>query len=159
MTQLGHGRIPFHTTEKRDTLLVAYVGIQMGQQPSQGISRDRTSQSGPLWRLIPYGAFGAVLPSISALATRSEGFTFTPDPNVIVGQVIYIAAAAFLSAIFPYGRSASPFRAALVGIGFPTIVGTAVGAARHAVPSLTSRGGPGEAGSLIGWAVDSFALF
>jgi hypothetical protein len=131
----------------------------MARQQSQEASGTRSNQSGPLWRLLPYGAFGAVLPSIAALATRSEGFTFTPDPNVVIGQVIYVAAAALLSAIFPYGRSATPFRAALVGIGFPAIVGSAMGAARHAIPSLTSRGGPGESGSLIGWVFNSFALF
>jgi hypothetical protein len=119
----------------------------------------KPTSGGPVWRLAPYGAFGAVLPSIAALAARSDAFSFSPELNVIMGQVIYIAAAAFLSTIFPYGRSATPFAAALVGIGFPTIVGTAVGAARHAVPSLAPRGGPGDVDSLLGWVVNSFALF
>jgi hypothetical protein len=69
----------------------------MAQQPRSGTSH----RFGPIWGLAPYGAFGAVLPSICAIASRSEAFTFTPDLNVFVGQVIYIAAAAFLSTIFP----------------------------------------------------------
>jgi hypothetical protein len=122
-------------------------------------SGGKSMSGGPIWRLAPYGGFGAVLPSIAALAARSDAFSFSPETNVIIGQVIYVAAAAFLSTIFPYGRSATPFAATLVGIGFPTIVGTAVGAARHAVPSLTARGGPGDVDSPLGWVVSSFALF
>jgi hypothetical protein len=113
-----------------------------------------------LWRLAPFGAFGAVLPAIAALASRSDGFAFSPELNVMIGQAIYVASAALLSAIFPYGSQAAPFRATLVGICFPTIVGTAFGAAKVALPALAqARGGEADGVSIVGRVVDTFALF
>jgi hypothetical protein len=112
------------------------------------------------WRLAPFGGFGAVLPAISALGLRSDAFAFTPEPKVFIGQIIYIASAALLSAIFPYGPQATPFKATLVGICFPTIVGTALGATKIALPTLTqARGGGIDGVSIVGQVVDTFALF
>jgi hypothetical protein len=123
-------------------------------------SAGRSGKREILWRLAPFGGFGAVLPAVSALASRSDAFAFTPELRILIGQIIYVASAALLSAIFPYGRQATPFRAALVGICFPTIVGTALGATKIALPALTQpRGGQGDGVSIIGWAVDTFALF
>jgi|SRR2546430_17172642 hypothetical protein len=113
-----------------------------------------------LWGLTPFGAFGAVLPAITALASRSDAFSFTPELRVLIGQIIYVCSAALLSAIFPYGRQPTPFRATLVGICFPTIVGTALGAVKAAVPTLTQgRGDEVDGISTVGWVVDTFALF
>lgn len=123
---------------------------------SMGLSEKR----GTLWHLAPFGAFGAVLPAIAGVASRSDVFAFTPELRIVIGQIIYIGSAALLSAIFPYGRQATPFKAALVGICFPTIVGTALGATKIALPALTlPRGGPVDGLSVFGWAVDTFALF
>jgi hypothetical protein len=123
-------------------------------------SATHAANQGPFWRLAPFGAFGAVLPAILALANRSDAFTFTPELNILIGQAVYVAAAALLSAIFPYGKQATPFNATLVGIGFPTIVGTALGTAKLAVPALAQvRGGQGEDFSLVARVVDTFALF
>jgi hypothetical protein len=113
----------------------------------------------PLWRLAPYGAFGAVLPAVSSLMYRSDAFAFSPEPRVIAGQALYVLAAALLSAIFPYGRHARPFNAAVVGICFPTIVGTALGAARAAVPALSRGTGGTEGWSIVHKIIDAFALF
>jgi hypothetical protein len=123
-------------------------------------STNLREKRGALWHLAPFGAFGAVLPAISALASRSDAFAFIPELRIVIGQIIYIGSAALLSTIFPYGRQATPFKATLVGICFPTIVGTALGATKIALPALTAaRGGPIDAVSVIGWAVDTFALF
>lgn len=73
------------------------------------------------WHLAPFGAFGAVLPAISGLASRSDAFAFVPELRVIIGQIIYVSSAALLSMIFPYGQQGTPFKAAMVGICFPTI--------------------------------------
>jgi hypothetical protein len=113
----------------------------------------------PVWRLAPYGAFGAVLPAVSSLMYRSDAFAFSPEPRVIIGQAIYVLAAAVLSAIFPYGGHARPFNAAAVGICFPTIVGTALGATRLAVPALSRGAGGADSWSIVRKIIDSFALF
>jgi hypothetical protein len=110
--------------------------------------------------LAPFGAFGAVLPAITALASRSDGFSLTPEARIVVAQIIYGCSAALLSAIFPYGRQPTPFRATLVGLCFPTIVGTAMGAAKAVIPNLAQvRGGEVDGFSTIGWLVDTFAIF
>jgi hypothetical protein len=114
------------------------------------------------WNLTLFGLFGAVLPSIVAVANRTDGFAFNPEPRVLVAQALYLASAAVLSGIFPYGKEATPFKATLVGIGFPTIIGTAFGATKIALPQLAGsaiRGGEGHAVSIVGWLVDTFALF
>jgi hypothetical protein len=114
------------------------------------------------WNLTLFGLFGAVLPSILAFANRTDGFAFNPEPRVVVAQALYLASAAILSGIFPYGKEATPFKATLVGIGFPTIVGTALGATKMAIPQLAGsaiRGGEGHAVSIGGWLVDTFAIF
>jgi hypothetical protein len=113
-----------------------------------------------LWRLTPFGAFGAVLPAILAVANRSDAFAFTPELRIIIGQIVYVASAALLSAIFPYGRQATPFRATLVGICFPTIVGTALGATKSIFPIVAqTKGGEVDGFSIVAWMVDTFALF
>jgi hypothetical protein len=113
-----------------------------------------------IWRLAPFGAFGAVLPAISAVASRTDAFAFTPELNVLIGQIIYVASAALLAAIFPYGRQDTPFRATLVGICFPTIVGTALGATKVVFPTLgQARGGETDGISIVSWLVDAFSPF
>jgi hypothetical protein len=128
------------------------------------VGRKIASQSDRhgVWRLAPYGVFGALLPSIVAVANRSDGFAFTPDPHIFFAQGIYLAAAAVLSAIFPYGRDATPFRATLVGIAFPTIVGTAASVVKVSFPALvehSARGDGTSAASIVGRLLDAFALF
>jgi hypothetical protein len=128
--------------------------------PARRSSKSQSDNQGPFWRLAPYGAFGAVLPAILALANQSDAFAFTPKLNVVIGQIIYVTAAALLSAIFPYGSQATPFNATLVGVGFPTLVGAAVGTARFTVPALAHvRGGQGADFSFLTWVIDTFALF
>jgi hypothetical protein len=101
-----------------------------------------------------------VLPAIWGLASRSDAFAFVPEIRVIIGQIIYVSSAALLSTIFPYGPRATPFNAALVGFFFPTIVGTVLSVTKNALPALTqSRGGPVDGFSVVGWLVDTFALF
>lgn len=113
-----------------------------------------------LWRLAPFGAFGAILPAVTSLTFRSDGFAFTPELKIIFAQVIYILSAALLSAIFPYGREATPFRAALVGMGFPTIIGTALSATKTIFPAVVqTRGDESHLGSIVSWVVNTFALF
>jgi hypothetical protein len=114
-----------------------------------------------LWRLAPFGAFGALLPAIVALGSHTDAFAFTPAAGVLIGQTIYVSAAALLSAIFPYGRQATPFNAALVGITFPSIVGAAFGTARLTFPVLAQSGVRGGVAnfSSISWLIDALALF
>jgi hypothetical protein len=122
----------------------------------------RTEKNAICWPLVPFGAFGAVLPAISAVAVRSDAFAFSPEPRIVIGQILYVASAAILSAIFPYGRQATPFRATLVGICFPTIVGSALGATKVVFPTLAAtKGGDGGAVdiSVVEWIVDTFSLF
>ena len=91
------------------------------------------SQS-PKWKFFPYGAFGAVLPSVVAIAGKTDWFTFPANPQWLVAGLIYVLAAAFLATIFPYGRRGSPFNATLVGILFPSIVGGASSIAARTLP-------------------------
>ncbi len=136
-------------------------GLKGGRSPQRHKAVDNSEVLHRLpWRLAPFGAFGAVLPAISGLASRSDAFAFVPELRVIIAQIIYVSSAALLSIIFPYGEQATPFKAAMVGIGFPTIVGTALSATKIALPTLTqSRGGPIDGFSVVGWVVDTFALF
>lgn len=130
----------------------------MHARPPQASPRERQHRQ-PLWQLAPYGAFGAVLPAVSSLMYRSDAFAFSPDLKIIVGQVIYVLAAALLSAIFPYGRHAAPFSAVTVGICFPTLVGSLLGSVRLAAPVITRGDGNLDGSSIVSWIVDAFALF
>jgi hypothetical protein len=132
-------------------------GLKGARSPQQHAAVERFVVP---WHLAPFGAFGAVLPAISGLASRSDAFAFVPELSIIIGQIIYVGSAALLSTIFPYGRQATPFKAVLVGVFFPTIVGTALSVTKIALPGLTqSRGGPIDGVSILGWVVDTFALF
>jgi hypothetical protein len=113
------------------------------------------------WSLSPYGAFGAVLPSIVSLIQKSEVLTVSLRPEVIGAMVIYILSAAVLAGIFPYGRRPTPFNATIVGILFPTIVGSAAGIAKHTLPlsNLGSTRSDDESSSALGDWLDAFSLF
>jgi hypothetical protein len=129
---------------------------------TESTRNQRLTSTGPrkvVWRLTPFGAFGAVLPAVSALGLHSDAFSFAPELRIVMGQIVYVAAAALLSGIFPYGRRATPFAATLVGICFPTIVGSALGIAKLAIPTLAAARGEGVEHSIVGWMVDTFALF
>jgi hypothetical protein len=111
------------------------------------------------WYLALFGAFGAILPSVVSLAQKTETFTFAIRPESFVATAIYVAAAAVMAVIFPYGRRPTPFNAVLVGIVFPSIVGGAFSIAKRALPVNLpdSLRGP-ETASTIGRWIDAFSF-
>jgi hypothetical protein len=114
----------------------------------------------PRWPLAFYGGFGSLLPQIVSIGQKTDTFTFSVRPEVVVATLIYVASAALLAAIYPYNR-ATQFKATLVGILFPTIVGSALGIAQHTLPNLpTYRGGDATSisSATADW-VDAFSLF
>lgn len=112
------------------------------------------------WKLAPFGAFGALLPMIISLYQKTETFTFAARFESIFATVIYVVAAAILASIFPYGRRASLFNAALVGILFPTIVGGALAFAKPLLPLSIPESTRGwDAASTAGRWVEAFSLF
>ncbi|SFR32778.1 hypothetical protein SAMN04488002_0200 [Litoreibacter janthinus] len=116
----------------------------------------------PKWKLFPYGAFGAVLPSVVSIAGKTDWFTFPTNTQWLVAGLIYLFAAAFLATIFPYGRRSTPFNATLVGILFPSIVGGASSIAARTLPEgifEATRSGATE--NIPSWMIwlEAFSLF
>ena len=108
----------------------------------------------PKWRLFPYGAFGAILPSIVSIAGKTDWFTFAANVQWITAGILYVLAAAILSTIFPYGRRATPFNATMVGILLPMIVGGAASIAMRTLPAgILEATKSGAAQDVPGWIV------
>lgn len=111
--------------------------------------------------LAPFGGFGALLPSIVAVYSRTDGLTFPVEPRIIAGQAVYLLSASLIAAIYPYGRNASYFNAVLVGLGFPSLAGGLISFAKYSLPlglGGSSRGSE-DVVSSIQMIVDSLSSF
>ena len=111
MSIIGYGRRLTKAFPKQSLQMIADRGGQIAanlqkvillsanstfdDRPKEEKMGASTGKSGVLWRLAPFGAFGAVLPSIAALASRSDAFAFSPELNVWIGQIIYVTSAVF----------------------------------------------------------------
>jgi hypothetical protein len=111
-------------------------------------------------QLALFGAFGGVLPEIVNLYQKRDApidLSYLTTEHYIVLTAIYLGSAAIVAAIFPYRGSARAWRAMLVGIALPTLIGTGASVGRAVLPpaSFAVSGGEAAAPTLL----DLLALF
>lgn len=105
-------------------------------------------------RLGLFGAFGGILPEVVALYQSrldSGGFERYTTAHYLLLTIIYLGSAALVATIYPYKHRTS-WRAMIVGITLPTMVGLGAGAAKAALPEqivFDSRGNASPVGDML----------
>ncbi len=84
-----------------------------------------------------FGAFGGVLPEIVNLYQKRDApvdLSYLTTEHYILLTAIYLGSAALVAAVFPYRGQATAWRAMLIGIALPTLIGTGASVSRTLHP-------------------------
>jgi hypothetical protein len=103
-----------------------------------------------------FGVVGSFAPSIIKMFNDLPNLAFLLSWQWAVVVCLYGLLGGLISGIFPYRGPATPWKALLIGCGFPSIIGTAAALAK-AAGAGSSLGGPT---TQSGWTgLDFLALF
>jgi hypothetical protein len=106
------------------------------------------------------GGFGGLLPEIVNLYQKRDApvdLSYLTTGHYIALTAIYLGSAAIVAAIFPYRGHPGAWRAMLVGVALPTLIGTGAGVGKVLQPEVpfAVRGADAANVSLL----DLLALF